>query len=243
MVVLVSPQMGENIGKAARAMLNFGLTELRMVRPRDGWPNERAIANASGAHDILDRAHVFETSEEALADLDLIYATTARDRHMVKEVVTPREAAQDLRQAMARGRKCGILFGAERAGLTNDDVVLAKKIISVPINPAFASLNLAQAVLLVAYEWFQAGDDVAENDENQPQAIPATSQEMVGLFEHLEAELDETGFLYPPEKRPRMVRNLRNLFQKADLTHQDVQTFRGMIKALAKGRPEGRERE
>ena len=236
-IILVVPQMGENIGKAARAMFNFGLTDLRMVAPRDGWPNDKAVATASGATHVIENAQIFASVEEAVADLTCIYATTARDRHMVKPVVTPAKAAKELRQAEALGHGCGILFGGEKAGLKNDDVVLAQKVVSVPVNPAFASLNLAQAVLLMAYEWFQAADATPAESIHFLGAEPATSGELVGLFEHLEAELDASGFLYPPEKRDRMVRNIRNTLQRVGLSNQEVQTFRGMIKALAHGRP------
>ncbi len=236
-IVLAQPQMGENIGKAARAMANFGLSDLRLVAPRDGWPNERAIATASGASHVLEQARVFSTVEEAIADLNCIYAATARDRHMVKPVITPAEAGRRLCQDMAQGLSVGVLFGGERAGLSNEAVVLSQTIIQAPVNPAFASLNLAQAVLLVAYEWRKAGDATAPAAMELFETRPATAAEMQGLFGHLEAELDEAGFLYPPEKRPAMVRNIRNMLQRAGFTEQDVRTMRGMIKALSRGRP------
>ncbi len=236
-IVLAQPQMGENIGKAARAMANFGLSDLRLVAPRDGWPNERAIATASGAGEVLDRARIFSTVEEAIQDLTYVYAATARDRHMVKPVITPAESGRRLRADVAQGVGVGVLFGGERAGLSNEAVVLSQTIIQAPVNPAFASLNLAQAVLLIAYEWHKAGDATAPLTLELYETRPATSLEMQGLFDHLEAELDSAGFLYPPEKRPAMVRNIRNMLQRGGFTEQDVRTLRGMIKALSQGRP------
>ena len=161
-VILVDPQLGENIGTAARAMLNCGLGRLRLVRPRDGWPSDRAVAAASGADAVLDGATLFDTTAAAIADLEQVYATTARPREMIKPVMTPRRAAAEMRAAIGGGRPVGILFGPERTGLLNDDLALADTLISVPLNPAYSSLNLAQAVLLVAYEWAQAGDDTRE---------------------------------------------------------------------------------
>ena len=236
-IILVVPQMGENIGKAARAMYNFGLTDLRMVAPRDGWPNDKASATASGADIVIENARIFERLEDAIADLQFVLATTARDRHMVKPVVTPSEAAAQLRAVESKGGACGILFGGEKAGLKNEHVVLAQKVVSVPVNPAFASLNLAQAVLLMAYEWFQAADRTDSESLDILGSDWATGAEIVGLFEHLEAELDASGFLFPPEKREPMIRNIRNIFQRVPLTSQDTQTLRGIIKALAQGRP------
>ena len=234
-IVLIGPQLGENIGTAARAMLNCGVSELRLVDPRDGWPNQKALAAAAGADEVLDGAQLYATTEEAVSDLNLVYATTARRRDMLKVVVTPRQAAAEMRAAEPKSR-VGVLFGPERKGLNNDDVVLADKIIEVPLNPAFSSLNLAQAVLVVAYEWRMAGDDTEPSTMPDGQTRPATKQELLHLFEHLEGELDEAGFLYPPEKRPSMVRNLRNIFQRADLRDQEVRTLRGVIADLSKKR-------
>ncbi len=237
-IILVRPQIGENIGTAARAMLNCGLTRLRLVKPREAWPNEKAVAASSGATAVLDGAKLFPTTREAVADLTRLYATTARPRDMVKPVFSPRAAAREMRACIAGGGRVGILFGAERSGLENDDVALADAIIEVPMNPDFSSLNLAQAVLICAYEWRLAepADDAAGARRGRPRARPAAKEELVGLFEHLEAELDRAGFLYPPEKRPRMVRNIRNLFARADLTEQEVKTLRGIVASLAKGR-------
>ncbi len=237
-IILVHPQIGENIGTAARAMLNCGLVGLRLVSPREAWPNEKAIASSSGAKEVLDGAGLYETTADAVADLHCLYAATARPRDMVKPVISPRRAAVEMREAASSGRRVGILFGAERSGLDNDDVARADAVIEVPTNPEFSSLNLAQAVLICAYEWRLAGAEVAEGTprRGRPRALTANKDDMAGLFEHLEAELDRAGFLYPSEKRPRMVRNIRNMFARASLTEQEVRTLRGIIVALVKGR-------
>jgi tRNA/rRNA methyltransferase len=241
-VILVQPQLGENIGMAARAMLNCGLTDLRLVAPRDGWPNESAVNAASGANVVLDRARLFATTAEAVVDLRLVYASTARERGMTKPVVTPRRAAGEMRRAAAGGIRCGILFGPEAKGLSNDDIALSDAMLMTPLNPGFSSLNLAQAVLLVGYEWFQLGVDVAERQVVHPTGrVPATKQELLHLFEHLERELVACGFMHSEEKRPVMVRNLRNMFQRAELTDQEVRTLRGAIVGLVEGK--GRRKE
>lgn len=232
-VILVEPQLGENIGTAARAMLNCGLTDLRLVRPRDGWPSEKAKSASSGADIVVDNARLFDTVEEAVADLRHLYATTARERHMVKRVVTPRAAAAEMRRFLAAGEGCGLLFGPERAGLVNDHVALADAVLAVPLNPAFSSLNLAQAVLVIGYEWFTAGDTTPGEQVPDDISPPATKQELVEFFRHLEEELDRTGFLHGAEKRPSTVRNLRNLFQRANLTEQEVRTLHGVVSSLA----------
>ncbi|MCF3628309.1 RNA methyltransferase [Thalassospiraceae bacterium LMO-SO8] len=236
-VVLVEPQLGQNIGMAARAMLNCGLTDLRLVNPRDGWPSEPARAAASGADLVIDQARVYATAAEAVADLNLVIATTARSRDMTKRVVTPRRAAEEIRQIHAEsGARTGILFGREAKGLDNDEVALADAILNVPLNPAFSSLNLAQAVLLVGYEWRLTGLDVPAEDLAMPKTTrPADHQDLVHLFEHLEQELETCGFLQPPERAPTMVRNLRNLFGRARLTDQEVRILRGVIVALRRG--------
>ncbi len=238
-VILVDPQLGENIGMVARAMLNCGLTELRLVRPRDGWPNPAAVKAASGADRILDRARLFETTAEAVADCRRVYASSARARDMTKPVETPRHAAAEMRRAIARGEPVGVLFGPERSGLTNDDVALADRLLEVPLNPAFASLNLAQAVLLVGYEWYQAVQEAPAWRLESGGTPPATKRELLDFLERLEGRLDATGFLYPPEKRPGMLRNIRNLFQRADLTEAEVRTLHGIISALSKPRGRG----
>jgi tRNA/rRNA methyltransferase len=236
-VVLVDPQLGENIGMVARAMLNCGLMELRLVRPRDGWPNPAAEAAAAGAVEVLDAARVFDTTAEAVADLTRVYATSARPRDMVKPVMTPHAAAAEMREAKEAGETVGILFGPERAGLTNDDLTLAGRVIEVPLNPAFASLNLAQAVLVVGYEWFQAGDGTPPRRLPRGGARAATEAELANLFDRLEAGLDRAEFFHPPEMRPHMRRNLRNIFQRADLTEVEVRTLHGVVTALLKARP------
>ena len=236
-VVLVAPQLGENIGMAARAMLNCGLMDLRLVAPRDGWPNPAAINAASGATVVLDRARLYATTAEALADLQVVYAATARERGMTKPVVTPRRAAAEIRAKAAAGIRCGLLFGPEAKGLANDDIALADAILMAPLNPGFSSLNLAQAVLLIGYEWFQLGIDAPERRLVMPEnRAPATKDELRHLFEHLEYELEACGFLHSEQKRPVMVRNLRNMLQRAELTDQEVRTLRGAIKGLVEGK-------
>ncbi len=231
-VILVETQMGENIGAAARAMANFGLRELRLVKPRDGWPNGKANAMASSARFILDDAYHFDTVEEAVADLSLVFATTARERGQAKEVVGPGEAMNRVRPHVAGGAKAGILFGRERWGLTSDEVGLSDAILTLPVDPDYASLNVGQAVIICAYEWARgSGRDIPFTT---PEAAPATKDDIARLFEHLETELDAANFLKPPEKRPRMVRNLRNIFTRAGLTDQDVRTLRGVVTALVK---------
>ena len=235
-IILVDPQMGENIGATARAMFNFGLTDLRIVRPRDGWPNARAIANASGATAVIDYVRVFDTVPDAIADLHHVFAATARPRDMVKEVVTPRKAAEQMHVNRHNNVRSGVLLGGERAGLSNDDLVSAKTIITIPTNPSFASLNLAQAALLISYEYFALEDATPDAFVSDFDTRPATSEEMNGLFEHLESELVASGFLFPPEKTPTMKRNIRNMLHRANLTEQDVRSLRGMIVSLAQGR-------
>ena len=231
-VILVEPQLGENIGMVARAMLNCGLTDLRLVRPRDGWPNPAAESAASGALAVVEGARVFETTAEAVADLQHLYVTSARQRGMVKPIVTPRRAAADLRTVEARGERAGIVFGPERTGLENDDMALGDVIIQVPLNPAFTSLNLAQAVLLIAYEWYQADDETPAHSLPLGGAEPAEKRQLLEFFERFERILDEMGFLYPPEKAPGMIRNLRTFFERAQPTAQEIRTWHGILSAL-----------
>lgn len=237
-VVLVEPQLGENIGAAARAMLNFGLTDLRLVAPRGDWPNQKAINTASGAEAVLGEAGLFPTTEAAIGDIRHVLATTARVRDMVKPVLTPRAAARRLRDHHGAGERAALLFGREKSGLHNDDAARAEALVIVPANPAYSSINLAQAVLLMGYEWFQADParDEASGRLTRKGAQAATQKELADLFAHLEAELDDCGFLYPPDKRPRMVRNIRNIFTRADLTDQEVRTLRGIVVGLTGGR-------
>lgn len=237
-VILVEPQLGENIGSAARAMLNCGITELRLVNPRDGWPNPSAYVLASKADPVLDAASVFASTADAIADLHRIYATTARHRDLMKEVVTPREAARRIRAEEAQGHRIGLLFGRERTGLDNDDLAMAHTAISVPLNPGFSSLNLAQAVLLLGYEWFTAEDDTPPSRMETVRGGFAPQEELQGLFDHLRAELDECGFFHNVEpKRHAILRNLRSVLQRVPLASQEVKTFRGMLKAIAQDRP------
>ncbi len=239
-IVLVDPQLGENIGMVARAMLNCGLGDLRLVRPRDGWPSEPALAASAGADAVLETARLFDTTAEAVAELDLVYAATVRERDMIKPTLTPNRAAVEMRRHSAKGGFPGFLFGPEAVGLANDDLALADAIVTAPLNPEFDSLNLAQAVMLVSYEWFQAGDAMPETQMATAATRLATKGELLGLFEHLERELDESGFLHVKEKRPIMVRNLRNLLQRAGLTEQEVRTLRGVIASLTKRRQGGK---
>lgn len=238
-VILVEPQLGENIGTAARAMLNCGLTELRLVRPREGWPNPRAVAPAAGADRILDAAKVYPSVDYAVADLQRVYATTARNRGMTQRILSARAAASEMRGHWQAGLAVGVLFGPERTGLINDQLPLADAVISIPLNPQFASLNLAQAVLLVAYEWFQTWPErPPERVLHTGQTGPATKAALVNLFEHLEQELDACRFFSTPDKRPSMVRNIRNAFERMEMTEQEVRTFHGIVAGLS-GRRKG----
>lgn len=233
-IVLVAPQMGENIGAAARAMLNFGLVDLRLVRPRDGWPNVKAVAAAVGATVVLDRVRVHGDLAAAIADRRYVLATTARPRDFVKPVLTLREAAVRLRAAEAAGQPTTVLFGPERTGLENDEAVLADALVTVPTNPDFGSINLAQTVLLVAYEWRQAADASPAERFEAGGARPATREELMNFFAHLERELDRTPFLSNRQQRPSMVRNLRALFLRAGPTEQEVRTLHGVVAELAR---------
>jgi tRNA/rRNA methyltransferase len=244
-VILVNPQLGENIGTAARAMANFALDELRLVRPRDGWPSDKARSAAAGASRVIEAAKIYPDCPAAIGDLNCLYATTARPRDMIKQVLAPEGAARDMAERIAAGQKVGVMFGRERWGLENDEVALADVIITAPVNPAFASLNIAQAVLLVGYEWYkQSARSLGMGTEQSP-AIegeglrmagtrPATRAELMGLFGHLEAELEAAGFFKSPRMRPTMVRNLYNIFTRAGLTEQEVRSLRGVIASLAR---------
>ncbi len=234
-IILIGAQLGENIGKAARAMYNFGLTDLRLVAPRDGWPNPDAIPAAAGADIVLDKARVYDSTAEAIADLNYVYATTARRRDMIKTVVTPRKCAGLMRGYSDIGQKVGLLFGPEKAGLKNDDVALCDAIVSVPLNPSFASINLAQAVIVMAYEWFQTGADQPDHFTPQLGTTPASSEDLQKLFDHMEDELTEAGYFRHDQRRSTMKRNLRNIFKRSELTHEEVSTLRGVVKALATG--------
>ena len=232
-IILVEPQLGENIGMVARAMANFGLAELRLVNPRDGWPSEKARAAASKADHVIDGTRVFATLEEAIADLNFVYATTARERYGFKPVRAPVDAVATLRGKFVGGEKTGILFGRERWGLTNEEVALADEIVTFPVNPAFASLNIAQAVLLMSYEWMKSGmDDLAETVFLPIEQRPSTKEQVIGLFEHLEEALDARNYFHPPAKKPRMIDNLRAVLTRRAFTEQEISVFRGVINSL-----------
>ncbi|HEX7886323.1 MAG TPA: RNA methyltransferase [Phenylobacterium sp.] len=234
-IILNAPQLAENIGAVARVMANFGLADLRLVNPRDGWPQERAWALASGAEWPLNAARVYGSVAEAITDLNVVFATTARPRELSLPILTPRGAAAELAQASSQGERCGLLFGGERAGLETADIALCQAVITIPIDPKFRSLNLGQAVAINAYEWRMTVADAAP-PAFRPGPGPATGEAMLGLYEHLERELDTAGFFHPPEKTPNMVQNLRSALGKARFTDQEVRTFRGVITALSRGR-------
>jgi tRNA/rRNA methyltransferase len=230
--------MGENIGAAARAMWNFGLDRMRITAPRDGWPNQKAVAMASGAGRLLDEAQLFDTTADAIADCDYVYATTARPRELTKPVFTPEAAMGDARDRIAAGGKVAVLFGPERAGLENDDISRANAIISVPVNPAFASLNLGQCVLLTGYEWQRATVD------SIPQSVVTTSEwasqtEMEKLAEHYEERLDTAGFFFPEHKGASMKVNLRNLWSRMPMTRADVQMLHGIMRQMVRWKERG----
>src|SRR3982074_2519020 len=235
-VILVEPQLGENIGMAARAMGNFGLTRLRIVNPRDGWPNVHARPAASGAEHILDRVELFDTVEQAVADCTLLFATTARAHDQAKPVVAPAAAAGELAAEIASGGQVGLLFGRERYGLQNEEVALANRIITFPVNPGFASLNLAQAVLLIGYEWFKLSTAGSLPFAMPERSEPASQHQIQAFFDNLVRELDRVEFLRPAEKRETMLVNLRNIFTRMDPTKQDMHTLHGVVMAIAEGR-------
>jgi tRNA/rRNA methyltransferase len=235
-VVLVEPQLGENIGTAARAMANFGLTRLRLVRPRDAWPNVHARRAASGADTVLDDAALFDTLAAALADCSFVLATTARAHDQAKPVIGPAEAAAQMAPRLAGGETVAVVFGRERWGLENDEVGLADHIVTFPINPAFASVNLAQAVLIVAYEWFKHAGGGALPFAMPQRSAAAGKEQLFAFFATLERELEKVEFFRPPEKRDTMTINLRNIFARMEPSQQDVQTLHGVVMALVEGR-------
>lgn len=230
-IVLVRPQLGANIGSCARAMLNFGLTDLRLVAPRDGWPNADAGPSASGADEVLAAARVFDTVQEAIAELAYVYATTVRGRELTRPVVTPAQAAIEMR---GRGARSGLLFGAERSGLLTEELIFANAILTVPVNPAFGSLNLAQAVLLAAYEWYRAGDATPAHALANYEA-PAPHAELEGLIAAMDAALAEAGYFAPPETVAAKRLTLRNLLTRPAWTAKETRTWRGMVTALHRG--------
>ncbi len=250
-ILLMEPQLADNIGMVARACANFGLDDLRLINPRDGWPNEKARIAASGANFVIDDARAFATLVEATGDLNWIAATTARQRDLRKPVMTPLEAVTEMRGRIARGERCGILFGRERNGLETDEIANADAIVMIPVNTRFASLNLAQSVLLLGYEWMRTGQDATLGRVttyerplapglNVGDSRPANKEELAGLFRHLEEELDRLGFFNPPHKRQTMVRNLRTMLTRMNATEQEIRTLRGVVAALANGKGRGR---
>jgi tRNA/rRNA methyltransferase len=235
-VILVEPQLGENIGAAARVMGNFGLQHLRLVNPRDGWPNIHARRSASGADAILDAATTFDTLAAAIADCTAVLATTARAHDQAKPVIGPDEAAAFLAPRVAAGEHTAVLFGRERYGLENHEVALADRIVTFPVNPAFASLNLAQAVALVAYEWFKLSCGGALPFAMPQKSEPASKEQVQAFFANLERQLDVIEYFRPLDKRATMLVNLRNIFARMQPTRQDIQTLHGIVVALTEGR-------
>ena len=253
-IILVEPQLADNIGMVSRAMANFGLSELRLVKPRDGWPNEKARIAASGATFIIDDAQWYPDFTSALADCSYVVATTARQRDLAKPVLTPEQAVGELRRRIAAGEQCGILFGRERNGLETAEVAIADAIVMAPVDKTFASLNLAQSVLLLAYEWMkQSGlgslgrvttyEKAIVAGENNRGFETATKAEMLGFFDHIESELASQGFFMPPEKRPTVVQNMRSMFSRMQPTRQEVRTLRGIVKALVHGKGAARPKQ
>jgi len=235
-VILVRPQLADNIGAASRSMANGGLFHLRLVAPRDGWPQERAWRMASGADRILDAATVHATVADAVADLHRVFATCPRPRHIIKPVLTARAAATELHEAASRALRCGILFGPERAGLDSDDMAHADTWVRYPLNPEFDSLNLAQAVMVMAYEWWTEADPTPPRGLQTNETEVATKAELEGFLEHLVDQLDACGFLRNAPKRPGMIRNIRHLFQRGEVTKQELRTLHGIVTGLALGR-------
>ena len=232
-IVLVRPQLGENIGKAARAMLNFGLTDLRLVGPRDGWPNPSAGPAASGADIVLERARVFDSVAAAVADCPFVYATTVRKRGLVMPVVSPEDVAREIHRQNGRS---AILFGAERSGLETDEVAVAQKILTIAVNPEFRSLNLAQAVILVAYEWSKL-EALAVPTQSTETEERATQEQLEGLIGHMDEALAAAGYYFPPDRIPTTRNTMRTILSKAGWSNREVQAVRGMIRALTDPRP------
>ncbi len=239
-IILVRPQLAVNIGMCARAMANFGLSDLRLVNPREGWPRTGALrkgayAAAAGAVHLLESAKLFDTLEEAVADLSFVWATTARERGQGKRILPPGVAMTETAQAVAAGDLRGIMYGPERTGLDNDEIALADALITFPVNPAYASLNLAQAVLLTGYEWFRASQGEVLPFTQIERSPPAPREMALSFFDYFENALEENGFFRPEGKRPVMQRNLRNIFHRMGMTEQDVRTLRGAIVRLVEG--------
>lgn len=242
-IILVEPQLADNIGAAARAMLNFGLDEMRLVNPKPDWPSERAKAVSSGADRVIDAAVVYRSLADSLSDRQVVYATSARPRDLVKRVITPDRAAAELRAHAAAGVETAILFGPERTGLVNDDLAIVDAVITIPVNPEHASLNLAQAVLLTAWEWWKAADQTPPDQIRVSDSPIADKKHFLSFIERLEVELIRCGFLRVVEMRPAMMRNIRALFARAQPTDQEVRTLHGMLtelvtRRISRGDPE-----
>ncbi len=232
-IILVEPQLGENIGMVARAMANFSLAELRLVNPRDGWPNEKAIATASKADHVINAVQVFHKLEHAIGDLNFVYATTARERDGFKAVRAPSEAARSLRARSAAGERTGILFGRERTGLDNEEVAMADEIVTFPVNPKFASLNIAQAVLLMSYEWMKTGLDHPDaTNFAGPEITVAPKEHLLSFFGHLEEALETRGYFRPAAKKPKMVDNLRAVLTRPGFSEAELKVLRGILASL-----------
>lgn len=236
--VLIRPQMGENIGAAARAMWNFGLDRMRIVAPRDGWPNPAADALASGAGRLLDEAEVSDDVAGGIADRTYVYATTARPRELTKPVFSPEAAMKDASERIARGEKVAVMFGPERSGMENADIAHANAIITVPVNPEFPSLNLAQCVLLVGYEWRRAQEQITDVVVQGQTTHPADQRDVEALARHYEERLEEAGFFYPDHKAENMKVNLRNLWSRMPMTRADIQMLHGILRQLLRGKSE-----
>lgn len=232
--VLVRPQMGENIGGAARAMWNFGLDRMRIVNPRDGWPNQKAIAMSSGAGRLLDEAQICGSTAEAVSDCTYVFATTARSRDLTVPVMTPEHAMNVAREKIAAGQKVAVLYGPERAGLENDDIALANAVINVPVNPEYASLNLAQCVLLTAYEWMRGATEVQPERMSMAGSDWASQGDVDALARHFEDRLDEAGFFFPEPKAEGMKINLRNMWSRFPMTRADIQMLHGMMRQMVR---------
>ena len=238
-IILVEPQLGENIGMVARAMANFGLGELRLVNPRDGWPNEKAVAAASRADHVVEAAKLFETLDEAVADLNYVLATTARERDGFKPVLGPVDSTAGLRQRFAGGQKTGIMFGRERFGLYNEEIARADAIVTFPVNPDYASLNIAQAVLLMAYEWMKSGlDHVSQTAFEGPEFPPAERHQLQGLVDHLDAALSARGYFRPLSKKPKMLDSLQAVLTRPGFTEPEIRVLRGIVASLDRFTPD-----
>jgi len=246
-VILIEPQLPDNIGMVARACANFGLDDLRLVDPRDGWPNEKARIAASGANYVIDDAAAYDTFDAALGDLNWVCATTARQRDLRKPVLTPEQAVTEMRRRIGEGQRCGVIFGRERNGLETHEVARADAVVMIPVNSRFASLNLAQAVLILGYEWMRSSGQATlgrVTTFEQPLSsglylndqAPATREELFAFFEHLERELEAQGFFSSPDKRPSVVNNLRTMFVRAEPTGQEVKTLRGIVATLVRAK-------